>query len=239
MCGTKFLYSKTASHTRLMVLRCRSWNCPRCRPRRQRRLKFQALSGNPVTFLTLTCKPDLFDAPGDAARAMTRAWRQARRMIEAKYGGAKGEYLTVVEATQRGWPHLHVLTTRRWIDQPWLSKIWHDLTGAHIVDVRRVKNARMAVSYVAKYLGKAPARFDQCKRYYFTRGYMPRRREENSAFDWTDATHETIGAGGHLLLTALQQQGAELLVVSDGFWIFAHPPPCGSPLDTEPERRAA
>jgi len=239
MCGTKFLYSKTATHSRVMLLRCRSWSCPKCRPRRQRRLKWQALSGNPVTFITLTCKPDLHASPGDAARALTRAWRAARRAIEAEYQGAKGEYLTVVEATARGWPHLHVLTTRRWIDQRWLSQLWQRLTGAHIVDIRRVSNARMAASYVAKYLGKAPARFERCKRYYFTRGYQPKRSDERPSLDWSSATHETIGAGGHLIVTALQQEGHSLLCASDGFWIFAHPPPCGSPIEAEPAPRAA
>lgn len=170
---------------------------------------------------------------------MTRAWRAARRAIEKRGKGRKAEYLTVVEATQKGWPHLHVLTTRRWIDQKWLSELWRRLTGAHIVDIRRVTNGRMAASYVAKYLGKAPVRYDRCKRYYFTRGYVPKKSDSTEKFDWSTATHETIGHGGHLLLTALIQSGSELLVARDGFWIFAHPPPCVQPLTTEPARLAA
>jgi hypothetical protein len=233
MCGTKFLYSKTSTHARIMQLRCRSWLCPRCRPRRQNRLKWQALAGNPITFITLTCNPHLYESPGDAARAMTKAWRAARRVIEQHHGGRKAEYLTVVETTQRGWPHLHVLTTRRWIDQRWLSDLWLKLSGAHIVDIRRVTNTRMAASYVAKYLGKAPQRFDRCKRYYFTRGYLPRIEGRNDKFDWSTATHETIGSGGHLLVTALLGSGSELLEASDGYWIFSHPPPCVRPSSTE------
>lgn len=170
---------------------------------------------------------------------MTKAWRAARRAIESHYKGRKGEYLTVVEATQRGWPHLHVLTTRRWIDQRWLSQLWNKLTGAHIVDIRRVTNTGMAVGYVAKYLGKAPMRYDRCKRYYFTRGYLPRIEHRNDTFDWSAATHETISSGGHLLVTALLGSGNELLEASDGFWIFAHPPPCVQPSSTEPRRAIA
>lgn len=234
MCGQRYLYSKTESHTRLIELRCRSWLCPRCRPRRQRRLKWQALAGRPVTFLTLTCNPHLFESPGDAARQMTKAWRAARRVIEAKYAGRKGEYLTVIEATARGWPHLHVLTTRRWIDQRFLSELWRKLTGAHIVDIRRVTNDRMAAGYVAKYLGKAPHRYDRCKRYYFTRGYMPRKNTSERTFDWSTATHEEIGHGGHLLITALQAEGNELIVARDGYYIFEHPPPCAQPFASEP-----
>jgi hypothetical protein len=234
MCGTKYLYSKTASHSRLVQLRCRSWNCPRCRPKRQRRLKWQALAGNPITFITLTCRPDLHASPGDAARAMTKAWRAARRTIEAHHQGRKGEYLTVVEATQRGWPHLHILTTRRWIDQRWLSALWQRLTGAHIVDIRRVTNSRMAAGYVAKYLGKAPQRFDHCKRYYFTRGYLPRRPDRIDSFDWSDAEHDTISSGGHLMLTALLGSGHQLVEGREGYWIFSHPPPCALPATLEP-----
>ena len=141
MCGQQFLYSRTSTHARVFQLRCRSWTCPKCKPRRQKKLRWQALSGNPVTFLTLTANPARHESPGDAARALTKAWRAARRAIEAEYGGDKAEYLTVVESTQRGWPHLHVLTTRRWIDQRYLSKLWDRLTGAPIVHIERVKQA--------------------------------------------------------------------------------------------------
>lgn len=227
MCGTQFLYSKTTTHTRLFKLRCRSWTCAECRPRRQKRLKWQARSGNPVTFITLTCNPACHESPGDAARAMTKAWRAARRAIEAHYKGKKGEYLTVVEATQKGWPHLHVLTTRRWIDQAWLSFLWKSLTGAHVVDIRRVSNQGMAASYVAKYLGKAPHRFLHCKRYYFTRGYLPPREVTASPFDWTTATHETLNGQIEVMMIALQQSGLSMIDARDGFYIFEHPPPLG------------
>ena len=171
----------------------------------------------------------MHEKPGPAAREMTKHWRAARRSIEAHYGGVKGEYLTVVEATKRGWPHLHVLTTRRWIDQRWLSELWERLTGAKIVDIRRVVNARMQASYVAKYLGKAPHRFLNCKRYYFTRGYLPKNDKPKSALDWTLATHETLNGNVLVMMIALKQSGNTLIEAQDGFYVFEHPPPyCGS-----------
>lgn len=156
---------------------------------------------------------------------MTKAWRAARRAIEARYKGKKGEYLTVVEATQKGWPHLHVLTTRPWIDQAWLSNLWKSLTGAHIVDIRRVKNQGQAASYVSKYLGKAPHRFLNCKRYYFTRGYLPKSEPLASPFDWTLATHETLNGAIETMMVALKASGLALIDARDGFYIFEHPPP--------------
>ena len=231
MCGRQFLYSKTDTHTRLFSLRCKSWTCAQCRPRRQKKLKFQATSGKPVTFITLTCNPACFEYPGDAARAMTKAWRAARRAIEARYKGRKGEYLTVVEATKLGWPHLHVLTTRPWIDQAWLSNLWKTLTGAHIVDIRRVSNDRMAASYVAKYLGKAPHRFLHCKRYYFTRGYLPARAPLATPYDWSKAQSETLTGSIDVMMIALKNSGHDLIEAREGFFVFAHPPPtCVCPL---------
>lgn len=162
---------------------------------------------------------------------MTKAWRAARRAIEAHYKGKKGEYLTVVEATQKGWPHLHVLTTRRWIDQAWLSFLWKSLTGAHVVDVRRVSNHGQAASYVSKYLGKAPHRFLHCKRYYFTRGYMPAREDKAQPYDWTNATHETLNGAIEIMMIALQASGLAMIEAREGYYVFEHPPPiCVFPL---------
>ena len=225
MCGTQFLYSHTETKARLIQLRCRSWSCPKCRPRRQKQLRWQALSGNPRTFITLTCNPALWDSPGDAARAMAKAWRELRRRIERVWGGKREEYMTVVEATERGWPHFHVLTTRRWIDQRWLSRQWDELTGAPIVHIERVSSQSRAASYVAKYLGKAPHRFLQCKRYYFTRGYRQKPEPRAEAFDWTKAVHETLNGCCAAFAAALLGSGWSSEQGREGFHILGRPPP--------------
>lgn len=219
------MYAKNDQHSRVIQLRCRSWTCPKCRPRRQRRLRWQALSGNPVTFITLTVNPAIHSSPGDAARAVSKAWRAARRAIEAHYKGKKGEYLTVVEATQRGWPHLHVLTTRRWIDQRWLSALWDRLTGAPIVHIERVRHESRAAAYVAKYLGKAPHRFAGLKRYYFTRGYVKTTPRDAEPFDWSKATVEIFVGNAAAYVANLLASHYSAVIGRDGYWILAHPPP--------------
>lgn len=156
---------------------------------------------------------------------MTKAWRAARRSIEAEYGGKKGEYLTVVEATQRGWPHLHVLTTRRWIDQRWLSQLWDRLTGARIVHIERVKHESRAANYVAKYLGKAPHRFLKCKRYYFTRGYIQKPKNTAPPFDWSKAEHETLNGEAAFFAVALLGSGFTIVDARDGYFFLSRPPP--------------
>jgi hypothetical protein len=208
-----------------MQLRCRCWECPYCRPRRQKRLKWQARSGDPKTFITLTCNVHRWNGPGEAARAMSRAWRLARARIEREYGGKKGEYLTVVEATKLGWPHFHVLTTRPWIDQKWLSALWDELTGAPVVDIKRVTNSRMAASYVAKYLGKAPHRFLHMKRYYFTRGYVKPREDDGQKIDWSGAVHEEIGGQALTLASALLKSGWRLIESANEFFVLERGPP--------------
>ena len=230
MCGQQFLYQRTEQHARIIQLRCRSWRCSKCAPRRVKRLKAEAISGHPKTFITLTVNPHLHQSPGDAARAITRGWRAMRRVIEAKLPGVKGQYLTVMEATAKGWPHLHVLTTRSWIDQKWLSQQWEKITGARIVDIRRIKNARMAVSYVAKYLSKKPAQYENCKRYYFTQGYRPKRERKWQHLDWSTASNETLNGEGHVLAAALLANRYQLLEGGPEFWLMQCPADCVSTL---------
>jgi len=165
------------------------------------------------------------DSPGDAARAMTKAWRAARRAIEAEYGGKKAEYLTVIESTQRGWPHLHVLTTRPWIDQRWLSKLWERLTGAKIVHIERVKHQARAAAYVAKYLGKAPHKYLNCKRYYMTRGYVQKPTNRAPAFDWSKAEHETMNGDAAFFVAVLINSGHRVIDGSQEHFILERPPP--------------
>lgn len=234
MCGERYLYQRTADRARVFQLRCRSWNCPRCRPRRQQQLRAIAYAGHPVTFLTLTCNPFLHESPGDAARAMSAAWRALRRLIEAQHKGIKPEWMTVVEATKRGWPHLHVLTTKRWIDQKWLSAQWERLTGAKIVDIRRVQNPRQMASYVAKYVGKAPHKFMKLKRYYTTRGYRSAKPQRPAQYDWSNASAE-LHTGNFLTLgIALRGSGWQLEQAGSEYWELSRQADTGSTARPRP-----
>lgn len=71
-------------------LPCNSWTCPKCAPRRRKRLIAQAISGEPNTFITLTVNPNLYSEPEEAARDLVQSWdilkkrmeREARRPIK-------------------------------------------------------------------------------------------------------------------------------------------------------------
>jgi len=64
-----------------------------------------------------------------------------------------------------------------------------ELISAPIIDIRRIRNQKETIRYVAKYITKAPAQFGTAKRYWSSRDYeldqsnkpLPR---EKQAFPW-------------------------------------------------------
>lgn len=119
----------------------------------------------------MTCNPARRASPASRARALAQAWPVIVRRACKKYGYRSIPYLCVFEATKKGEPHLHILCRVKWIDQAWLSRQMRDLTGAPIVDIRKVRSVKQAANYISKYIGKAPHRFATCKRYWCTRSY--------------------------------------------------------------------
>jgi hypothetical protein len=170
LCGDWTLVGKRGDWTRASKLRCRSWGCEDCRPLRQAELVRWLRDGQPSHFLTLT---DRYQEQGDPAQRLTElldAWHRLVAMIRRSFPTPAFEYGLVVELTERGWPHLHILARSAYIPQAWLSRRWAALTGSPIVDIRRPNKARIA-RYVAKYVGKEPIRLGSHKRYSFSRGY--------------------------------------------------------------------
>ena len=160
-------------------LYCRAWSCEICQPRRQAQLVASAKRGLPDTFITLTSNPARYENAIERARALANAWRIIVKRIKRKYGYASLPYLCVFEATKKGEPHLHILARSKWIDQKWLSAQMAELTGAPIVDIRRITVGKAIAAYISKYVGKEPHRFARCKRYWSTRDYVitPRASE--------------------------------------------------------------
>ena len=118
---------------------------------------------------------------------MALAWPIIVKRAKKKYGYDTIPYLCVFEATKRGEPHLHILCRVKWISQKWLSEQLKDLTGAYIVDIRKVKSQKQIAHYMAKYVGKEPHRFKGCKRYWRTQNWLvvPAERPEEDGI-WTD-----------------------------------------------------
>jgi hypothetical protein len=154
-----------------VTLRCKSWGCDECQPRRKAQLIALAKSGKPDTFITLTVNPGTLLDPARRARALARAWPKVVKAAKKKYGYKSIPYLCVFEATKKGEPHLHILCRVKWIDQGWLSNQMDRLIGAKIVDIRRVRSTGQAAHYISKYVGKEPGHFNSCKRYWRTQDY--------------------------------------------------------------------
>lgn len=185
-CTDESAISQEPGRVTIAPLRCKRWTCPHCAPSRQKRLKAEARAGEPNTFITLTVSQASGENPTERARALVAAWRKLRALACAKYGYERIPFLATFEATKRGEPHLHILCRVKWLDQAWLSDTMRDLIGAPIVDIRRVRGVRQAAQYIAKYIAKAPERFEGCKRYWRSLDYFV-EHPERTGFTFRDA----------------------------------------------------
>lgn len=189
-CGDTTLVKHTGEERDISVLRCRSWHCAECAPRRRSRLIAEAMGGDPVTFLTLTSRRIAGANTTTQAKQLINAWRLVRLRAMRKYKVKSIPFIAVVEATAAGVPHLHILTRTKYLDQAWLSTQMAELIDSPIVDIRRVDHKGRIAAYVGKYLGKNPHQFGTCKRYWKSRDYerrpdrlTPRERIAGSWFD--------------------------------------------------------
>jgi len=152
-------------------LYCRSWGCQHCAPGRKAQLLAKAASGAPERFVTLTCNPKVGSSPEERCLMLARAWRVVVQRLRRRFPGQAVQYLAVVEATKQGEPHLHILLRSPWIPQSFLSAAMAEIMDSPIVDIRKVRNQREVVRYVAKYITKAPHHFGTCKRYWCSKGW--------------------------------------------------------------------
>lgn len=172
-CGEDTLVGVGADDVRLTPLRCKRWRCETCLPDRLRQLQALAAAGAPTTLLTLTINPAAHADPASAARALVKCWRLMRQRLTRDGYCGKQPFIAVVEATKRGWPHLHVLARLPYVPHAYLSKLARKYIGSPIVDIRRIHSRKHAARYVAKYVSKGPAHYDGCKRYWRSQDYAP------------------------------------------------------------------
>lgn len=178
LCTEAVLVKQQNASFQAVPLFCKRWHCQICRPRRIRRLKFEARDGKPNRFLTLTHRPQPGETPGEAARALVRHWRELRRRIKRRYKLKSVPFLAVLEPHKSGFPHLHIMLRCRWLEQSWLSEQMAQMADSPVVGIEKIESTRKAAAYVAKYLSKAPEQFDGCKRYWQSPDYAsPQRRE--------------------------------------------------------------
>jgi hypothetical protein len=156
-CGrysVKGLDHKTG-RTNFRRINCGSWSCSYCGPRKVRTARAsirRAAEGlNLKYFLTLTIDPKKLKDKKFAVPYLRLCFNKFREYLKRKYGTVP-PYICVLEFTQAGIPHLHILLDR-YIPQAWISHIWAGLGGGRIVFIKQVTIANVA-RYLSKYLTK-------------------------------------------------------------------------------------
>jgi hypothetical protein len=232
MCGG--LWSLWLDNDHLLAIRhlCKTWECGYCGKRRQRQLIARIIGGIPNTFITLTVNPSCFRSPAERARNMVSSWRHLVKFIREDLGQPQFEYAAVIEKTAHGEPHLHVCARSTYIDQGMLSDLWAALTGAYIVDIRRIEQPWRAARYAAKYMSKKPERFPGCKRFMFSKTFAKVKRPPPDKIERPTSECMLSGASTAFLVTMAREQGLRVINSGPDFiWAARDGPalPAGAP----------
>lgn len=168
-------YSMTLERRVFLQLRCKQWDCPHCGPRRIAHLTAKCVEAKPNKFVTLTVNNSLYESPREAYDKTRKHVTTLTRTIRQELGS--WEYMRVLEVTRKGFPHYHLIARGPFVDQMWLSARWQLLTGAKIVDIRRIKKQVDAARYIMKYLYKQKYIPWTNRRVSWTRGFFPDPKE--------------------------------------------------------------
>lgn len=151
-CGAFSLVGTDGHEAGVYALRCKSWGCSHCGPRKTKatiaRVR-QGMRQGPCKFITIT-------SPAGESRDTTYAefsgrWRRLHERIRRRFGTI--EYVAVVEPQARGAAHVHVVFRGPFIPQRWLSRAAREAGFGSIVDIRRAP--RTLATYLTKDLTKA------------------------------------------------------------------------------------
>lgn len=149
---TMTAYDLTAGEFLCYALPCNEWSCRHCATRKTKALSMKTERAKPNRLCTLTVDPKLFETPRHAFDATRRQLPEWVKRIRSRFG--EFEYLRVTEVTKAGWPHYHMLVRSDYIPHAVARDAWYELTGARIIDVRRVKENFPTYRYLLKYLTK-------------------------------------------------------------------------------------
>lgn len=184
--------STDRAHVLIIPMTCKSWDCPRCGPRKRALWIDRFQTAKPEREITLTCPSTRFPDPFTAAVKMKRAWTKLVKQIRSTFGPF--EYGLVFELTKRGTPHMHILCRGSYISKSWLSTHWNALGIGYITYIQKVKNSRESAAHLCKYLGKqmgqtarelAPLRIIQTSSGFLLHPPQPPVQELYPDFIWT------------------------------------------------------
>jgi len=170
---------------------CKCWTCDACQHLRLRQLYCLIKSGDPTTWITLTSRVTPDNTPDVAAQQLVRAWRLIKRRAKTAGIAEHIPFIAIFEETKQGWPHLHIVCRAPYIPQRWLSRCMDELTNSPIVDIRKIHKKKKLANYLAKYLSKAPERYQGCKRYWRSKDWTL-KKPDTPLFDKSRYRHTFI-----------------------------------------------
>lgn len=208
---------------RFLGVACGSWNCPTCcvRRRRQvmRRLGMGLEGADHPKFLTLTSPAG--DTPTASMRLLSARFEKLRRLVRQRGWRGEFEFGGVVELTQRGIAHFHVLFRGPWLLQATWSRLAVEAGFGEVVWIERASTGKLTgyvtkalaggavPAYVTKTLAKPSAFPRHFRRVRFSRGWAPgwvvrrtRNRETQGASPWELVGYGTPEMGVYLALLA-------------------------------------
>lgn len=181
-------FDQKSGCTRVIAIKCKTWRCPRCGPRRRRAysdaIARAAGEYRMVRILTLTLDPRKLPAGENPVRYIQACWAEFRLAVARNFG-RRMRFIRVLEMREDGsHVHLHALVDR-YLPQGWISRQWASLGGGKIVDIRMVAPRRVA-GYVAKYLAKAlsGAQIYRLRRVTCSRGIVLLAKRKPAAEKW-------------------------------------------------------
>lgn len=166
-------YSMVLGCVILSQIKCKRWGCRHCGPRRINSLALRVRNAKANRFITLTVNTGHYDSPRAAYDDTRRKLSTLSRRIRTRFGSF--EYVRILEVTKKGWPHYHLICRSGYIPQKWISEAWSTLTGAYIVDVRKIDNRENVYFYIVKYLSKCKYIPWTNRRVSWTRKFFPEK----------------------------------------------------------------
>ena len=136
-----------------VCLFCGSYRCNRCRNPKLKKVQSAiariASEKRLNKLATLTLDRKRIPRGWRSDRYIRDCWRKMRVSLSRKFGESV-DYVGVLEFTEKGVAHLHLLLGR-FIKQEWLSDAWSAVGGGVVVDIRMVDIHRVT-AYLSIYL---------------------------------------------------------------------------------------
>lgn len=176
-------------------VRCRRWTCPYCA--KINRLMFESLIADGISMLgpcwLITCTLRLEKETVNAVyvkAVWARFWSRLQKRWPLRYSQGRAQWVKVVELTEKGQPHLHLVMSVPMKKAPGgqielshdrvgglglareFRDDWHTASGgSFVVDARPAWGPRAGAHYLAKYFEKQWEKRKELERLGFARRY--------------------------------------------------------------------